>query len=132
MLGLHDAAHGESATTGAALVVDKLACSLAGQAHPVWIAPGTRAHRAYGVERAVEQFRCSYGLNPRYRAALEGGPLRVSGADEGGEVRVVELPAHRFFIATLYLPQLTSSTTRPHPLILAYLWAARDDTEAHP
>lgn len=126
MLGLENAAHGESASAGTAPVVDRLACSLAGQSHAVWIAAGTRAYRAYGVERAVEPFRCSYGLNPAYRAALEGGPLRVSGTDENGAVRIVELPAHRFFLATLYVPQFRSSAEAPHPLIAAYLEAARE------
>jgi CTP synthase (UTP-ammonia lyase) len=123
VLGFSDAAHGESGAEGATLVVDKLACSLVGQAHPVRIEPGTRAHRAYGVERAVEPFRCSYGLNPAYRAAFEGGPLRVSGTDESGAVRMVELPAHPFFVATLFLPQIRSSAEMPHPLIVAYLRA---------
>jgi len=124
VLGLRDAAHGESGQEGAAFVIDKLACSLVGQAHPVQILPGTRAHRAYGVEQAIEQFRCSYGLNPLYRDTFEGSPLRVTGIDAENEVRIVELPAHRFFIATLFLPQLTSSVESPHPLILAYLKAA--------
>jgi CTP synthase (UTP-ammonia lyase) len=125
VLGLRDAAHGESGDGDAVLVIDKLACSLVGQAHEVQIAPGTRAHGAYGVERAVEQFRCTYGLNPLYREALTGGPLQVAGTDAEGEVRIVELPAHPFYIATLYLPQLTSSAEAPHPLIVAYLKAAR-------
>jgi len=124
VLGLRDAAHAESGQEGAAFVIDKLACSLVGQAHPVQIVPGTRAHQAYGVERAIEQFRCSYGLNPLYREAFEGSPLQVAGIDAEDEVRIVELPAHRFFVATLFLPQLTSSIEMPHPLILAYVEAA--------
>ena len=127
MLGLENAAHGESASAGTAPVVDRLACSLAGGSHEVRIAPGTRARRAYGVERAVEPFRCSYGLNPAYRDAIAGGPLRVSGTDENGAVRIVELPAHRFYVATLYVPQFRSSAEAPHPLIVAYLEAARGE-----
>ena len=121
MLNLRDAAHGESGAAGAAFVIDKLACSLVGQAHAVRITPGTRAHRAYGVERAIEQFRCSYGLNPLYRGAFEGSSLQVAGIDAEGEVRIVELPAHPFFVATLFLPQLTSSAESPHPLIVDYV-----------
>ena len=51
--------------------------------------------------------------------------MQVVGTDIEGEVRIVELPAHRFFIATLFLPQLTSSVETPHPLIVAYLQAAK-------
>lgn len=46
------------------------------------------------------------------------------GVDSNGEVRIVELSNHRFFIATLFVPQLSSSPETPHPLITAYLKAA--------
>jgi CTP synthase (UTP-ammonia lyase) len=36
----------------------------------------------------------------------------------------MELMNHRFFVATLFLPQLSSSPATPHPLIMAYLRAA--------
>jgi CTP synthase (UTP-ammonia lyase) len=39
-------------------------------------------------------------------------------------VRLVELPTHPFFVATLFLPQVRSTAAQPHPLILAYLRAA--------
>jgi CTP synthase (UTP-ammonia lyase) len=39
-------------------------------------------------------------------------------------VRAIELPRHRFFVATLFQPQLSSTAEEPHPLILAYLEAA--------
>jgi CTP synthase (UTP-ammonia lyase) len=51
-------------------------------------------------------------------------PLRVAGLDREGEVRVVELMNHRFFVATLFLPQLSSSPETPHPLITTFLKAA--------
>ncbi len=44
--------------------------------------------------------------------------------DEQGEVRIVELRDHPFFVATLFLPQVTSSAGEPHPLIAAFLRAA--------
>ena len=46
------------------------------------------------------------------------------GVDQDGEARVLELPDHRFFVATLFVPQLSSSPGSPHPLIVAYLRAA--------
>jgi CTP synthase (UTP-ammonia lyase) len=82
------------------------------------------AHRAYGKDEAAEQFRCNFGLNPLYRELITGPPLRVAGLDREGEVRAVELMNHRFFVATLFLPQLTSSPETPHPLITAYVKAA--------
>jgi CTP synthase (UTP-ammonia lyase) len=124
VLGLGDAQHEETAPDATELVISKLACSFVGQQQRVQLVPGTRAHRAYGSETAVEAFRCSYGLNPAYRDRLAGGPLVVSGLGVEGEARIVELPGHRFFLATLYVPQLSSSPEALHPLLRAYLQAA--------
>ena len=67
----------------------------------------------------------NYGINPDYRRALEAAGLRVSGVGAEGEIRIVELPSHRFFLATLFLPQTRSTATRPHPLLAAFAAAAR-------
>jgi CTP synthase (UTP-ammonia lyase) len=48
----------------------------------------------------------------------------VTGADAEGDVRVVELPVHPFYIGTLFVPQLQSRLERPHPLITAFVRAA--------
>ena len=48
----------------------------------------------------------------------------MTGVDENGEVRVVELHTHPFFLATLFLPQLSSSPAAPHPLFVAFVEAA--------
>jgi len=61
-------------------------------------------------------------MKPETKIAIRG--LKVSGADRNGEARIVELSDHRFFIATLFLPQLSSSYAKPHPLIVAYMKAA--------
>jgi len=70
-----------------------------------------------------EDFACNYGLNPLYQDRLRTEELRVSGYDEDGAVRIVELSSRPFFIATLFLPQMRSSAEKPHPLMLAYLKA---------
>jgi CTP synthase (UTP-ammonia lyase) len=105
-------------------VVSKLTCTLAGRSQRVRIVPGTLVHQAYGMEETVEQFRCAYGLNPEYRDAIDDGELQVVGIGPDEEVRIVELSGHRFFVATLFLPQLSSRAEEPHPLIVAYLRAA--------
>jgi CTP synthase (UTP-ammonia lyase) len=45
----------------------------------------------------------------------------VSGISDDGGARIVELPDHRFFIGTGFVPQLSSSPNNPHPLIAAFL-----------
>ena len=125
MLGIQDAEHEETAPDASRLVISKLACSLVGVRQRVYMTPGTLAHRAYGKEEVVEQFHCNYGLNPIYREQIGKRELKITGVDADGEVRIVELSHHRFFLATLFVPQLSSTRDMPHPLIGAFLKAAR-------
>jgi CTP synthase (UTP-ammonia lyase) len=106
------------------LFISKLSCSLVGQTQIVNLTPGTRAYQAYGKEEVAEHFACNYGLNQAYRDAIEHGEIKVAGIGQDGEVRIVELSHHRFFLATLFVPQLSSSPEAPHPLITEYLKAA--------
>jgi CTP synthase (UTP-ammonia lyase) len=86
--------------------------------------PGSQAHRIYGKDEATEVFACNYGLNEAFDAEIQSKGLRVSGYDDDGTVRMVELPGHPFFISTLFVPQVVSKVGKPHPLIVAYLEAA--------
>lgn len=113
-------------------MVSELSCSIAGTVQRVQIAAGTLAQRVYQADEVQEAFRCHYGLNPEYRDRIVTGAMRVSGIGPDGEVRIVELSGHPFFVATLFVPQLRSSPSMPHPLILAYLEAAaRVSERAH-
>jgi CTP synthase (UTP-ammonia lyase) len=101
-------------------VITALACSLVGQTHGVAVRPGTRAAQLYGADEVTEDYYCNYGVNPDYRRRLEDGGLRVSGVGADDEVRIVELPAHPFFLATLFLPQARSTAAAPHPLLVGF------------
>jgi len=126
MLGIQDAEHEESAPEASRLLISKLSCSLVGQIERIKIISGTLAQQVYGQEEVTEEYCCNYGLNPEYQAEIGKGALKVVGVNPAGEVRIVELWGHRFFIATLFLPQLSSLPQRPHPLITAYLKEALD------
>jgi len=132
-MGITDAEHKETAPRASRLLISKLYCSLVGKVETVKIIPGTLAHGAYREEQVNEQFACNYGVNPGYRQRLQEGGLRISGIDVQGEVRIVELPGNRFFVGTLFLPQLLSRPDRPHPLIMAYTRTALSfQTAGHP
>lgn len=105
-------------------MIAPLACSLVGQTQPVTIVPGTRAAALYRAGEVAEAYYCNYGVNPEYRRLLEAGGMVVSGVGAEGEVRMVELPDHPFFLATLFLPQARSTARSPHPLITGYAAAA--------
>jgi CTP synthase (UTP-ammonia lyase) len=91
----------------------------------VRLLPGTAAARLYGAGSATEDYYCNYGVNPDYLERLQARGLRVSGIGDEGEVRIVELPDHPFFLATLFLPQARSTAAQPHPLLRGYATAVR-------
>ena len=53
-----------------------------------------------------------------------GFPVVARGSKE--ECRAIESPAHLFYIATLFQPQLSSSQDEPHPLIMAFVQHVAD------
>jgi CTP synthase (UTP-ammonia lyase) len=122
--GVTDAAHAEYDPYASNLIVTPLACSVAGKRMEVDLLPASLAANSYGATRARERYYCNFGLNPDRLAELSCAGLVVSGADQDGEPRVIELPAVRFFIGTLFVPQATSTPGRPHPLLLALVKGA--------
>jgi len=122
--GLSDADHAESHPETSTPVIAPLACSLVGKSAPVFLDPTCRTASIYGRWRIVERYHCGYGLNPLYRAGIEQAGLHVVGEDDHGDARVVELPGHPFFIATLFQPQLESASGAPAPLVRALVDAA--------
>ena len=88
----------------------------------VVLSPGSLAAAAYDATEAFEEFYCTNELNRRFQPLFEESELRVTGVGAQGEARVVELADARFFIATLYLPQL-AAVAEPHPLIDAFVTA---------
>jgi CTP synthase (UTP-ammonia lyase) len=118
--GLAGVEHGENTPDAADLLIVPLACSLADHEAAVRVAAGSLAEAILGAERTVERYRCSYGLNSGYLAALTARGLRISGVDEDGEPRIAELPGHPFYLVTLFQPELAGDLTRPHPIIRAF------------
>jgi CTP synthase (UTP-ammonia lyase) len=123
-VGIPEAEFEESNPDSPTMVITKLSCSLRGLQQEVLLVPGTLAAEAYGTDRAVEEFRCNYGLNDDYRDRIFSHGLRVSGTDAEGKVRIAESATHPFFMGTLFIPQLTSKPSAPHPLIMAFVGAA--------
>jgi CTP synthase (UTP-ammonia lyase) len=116
--------HGESNPAADDLLIVPLACSLVGHEGPVQVMPGTRAAELLGVERSLERYHCSYGLDNSRLGLLQEHGLVFSGYDDDGDPRIAELPEHPFYLATLFQPELAGDGTRPHPLIQAFANAA--------
>jgi len=121
--GLTAADHAENNENAETLVVTPLSCSLVEKTGVIHFVSGSRLRSAYRSDQATEGYHCRYGLNAAYRARLEEAGLCFSGWDEAGEVRAFELPAHPFFVATLFQPERSALRGEVHPLIRAFVHA---------
>jgi CTP synthase (UTP-ammonia lyase) len=123
VLGIEDAGHEDYQPDASNLVISRLKCSLVGVSGIVHICNGTRAFGSYRVAATEEDFSCNFGVNPEFRAKLTHPDLVFSGTDETGEVRIAEITTHKFFLATLFVPQKRSTKEDPHPLIRDFIKA---------
>jgi CTP synthase (UTP-ammonia lyase) len=116
VLGLA-ADHQKSNPKAAMPLISPLTCALLGVKARVRLNGGSLLRKAYGKPETIEEYRCSFGLNGRYRRLLEGQHLMVSAVDDQDDVRAVELDGHPFFVATLFQPELNA---QPNPLVQAF------------
>jgi CTP synthase (UTP-ammonia lyase) len=138
VLGIKDADSAENNSGSKNIVIYPVACAvpgrkgdtpkLSGAIPEIRLRPGSYLQSFYGKDKetATEEFFCNFEVNPEYEwATMEAGfPVVARGKD--GEIRAIESPTHRFFLATLFQPQLSSTAKKPHPVILAFLQAAAD------
>jgi CTP synthase (UTP-ammonia lyase) len=136
VLGIKDADTAENNSGSKNIVIYPVACAvpnqkkgapkLSGVVPEIRLRPGSYLQSFYGADVVKEEFFCNFEVNPEYEwAAIEAGfPVAARGSK--GEIRAIESPTHRFFIATLYQPQLTSKKNDPHPLIMAFVQSAAD------
>jgi CTP synthase len=95
--------------------------------YPCCLTPGTRTAEAYGEEQIHERHRHRYEFNNAYREPLEERGLRISGLSPDGRlVEIMELEGHPWYVGSQFHPEFKSRPTRPHPLFVGLIRAARD------
>lgn len=136
VIGLADADSAENNSGSQNIIIYPVACAvptrkknapkLSGVVPEIRLRPGSYLQSFYGADVVEEEFFCNFEVNPDFEwASIEAGfPVAARGAN--GEVRAIESPTHRFFLATLFQPQLASKPDRPHPLVIAFIQAAAD------
>jgi len=136
VLGIKDADSAENNSGSKNIIIYPVACAVPGHAKGApklsgaipenQLRPGSYLHSYYGQETISEEFFCNFEVNPEYEwIAMEAGfPVVARGSQ--GEIRAIESPTHRFFVATLFQPQLSSKPDHPHPLVMAFVQAAAD------
>jgi CTP synthase (UTP-ammonia lyase) len=127
VLGLASASHAESDGADDTNVVRALACSLNGEERVVRPIAGTRFSRLVNNEPFVGMHYCNYGPGAEeVRRLVEGGMVIEATADDAG-AEVIELPNNRFFMLSLFQPQIGALARKPvHPLLLEFVRCARE------
>jgi CTP synthase len=93
-------------------------------AQKIILKEGTTVHKLYGTSAIYERHRHRYEVNPKYVDLLQKHGMVISGVSEKGLVEFIELPNHRFFVATQAHPEFKSRPLAPSPLFVGFLKAA--------
>ena len=84
----------------------------------------SRVYNLYNSREVYERHRHHYEVNPKYHNILEEKGMILSGLSEDGIlVEFVEIPEHKFFVATQSHPELKSCLDRPAPLFYGFMKA---------
>jgi CTP synthase (UTP-ammonia lyase) len=122
VMGLTEADHAEENPSASLILVAPLTCSVSEKMQTFKLTPGSCVMDIYEKNEIFEQYGiCNYGLNPEFSPILEEAGLRIAGVDLDGEVRIMELDQHPFFIGTLFQPERSALKNIVHPLIKAFL-----------
>ena len=89
------------------------------------LTPGSMAHKIYKNAMIAERHRHRYEFNNKFKEQLENCGLVFSGTNpETGLAEIIELPDHKFFIASQFHPEFLSRPYRPHPLFKEFVGAS--------
>lgn len=85
---------------------------------------GSLVQELYGKNEVIERHRHRYEVNPDFIEKLESNGLLFSGRSPDRRLmEFLEIPDHKFFIATQAHPEFTSRFENPNPLFLGFVKA---------
>lgn len=94
--------------------------------YPAVLKKGSKVAEAYGAEETIERHRHRYEVNQKFVKQIEAGGLVISGTSPDKKlVEYVEAKDHPYFVATQAHPEFKSRPSRPHPLFVGLLQAAK-------
>ena len=98
--------------------------------YPTVLKPGSLAHKIYGGEERIEErHRHRYEVNIKYADLLEEAGLVMSGFSPDGLLpEIAERTDHPWFVGVQYHPEFKSRPFDPHPLFVAFIKAALQQT----
>jgi len=82
----------------------------------------SKTFKLYKKAVIQERHRHRYEFNNKYREVFEKNGIIFAGLNkERNLVEMIELPKHKFFIASQFHPEFKSRPTNPHPLFLGFI-----------
>ena len=117
------AEHAELNASAAEPLFARLSCSMVEVDARIYLSPGSQLAEIYGCVSVSERYHCNFGMNPAHTSWFDAGPMTVSGVDDEGSARAVEMAGHRFYMGTAFQPERSSLAGQPHPLIVAFVGA---------
>ena len=123
VLGLPHAEHAEINPEAPLPLLSRLPGSLVETAQPIVVTGPGPFRDAYGADAGLENFRCSYGLNPRLEHLFKHGALQIAARSRDGQARGFYLRGHRFFIGTLFQPERRALQGQLHPIVRSFFAA---------
>jgi CTP synthase len=83
---------------------------------------GSLVRTLYRAEEVAERHRHRYEVNPVYHSTITEKGMVFSGSSKDGRlVEFIELPHHKFFVATQAHPELKSRMEAPAPLFYGFV-----------
>lgn len=99
-------------------------------AYPCDLKEGSKAREIYGVESVEERHRHRYEFNEVYREQFEEAGMIATGINPvSGLVEIVEIPDHRYFLASQFHPEYASTVIAPHPLFISFVGACLENAK---
>ncbi|WP_192458303.1 CTP synthase [Musicola keenii] len=123
VLQWQDASNAEVTQQGRC-VIAPLQCEMVEKQGDIHLAPDSHVARAYSTLDITEGYRCRYGINEDFRRDFTAATVKVTGTDDNGDIRAIELADHPFFVGTLFQPERTALKEIAPPLVIALLRAA--------
>ena len=86
---------------------------------------GSKVQSLYKKDEIVERHRHRYEVNSKYHEILEEKGMIISGSSENGRiVEFIEIPGHKYFVATQSHPEYKSRLEKPSPLFYGLVKSA--------
>ena len=98
-------------------------------AYPTVLDEKSKVYQIYGGKNISERHRHRYEVNIKYEPVLKKAGMIIVGKSPDGKLpEIVERPDHPWFIGVQFHPELKSKPFAPHPLFVAFVKAAIDNS----